>query len=510
MTCKLVYLEDKEFCVYPDEINKRGNFYYIPEVHIFIKDESYSILLSNKYKKFIAIKKGDYYILKPLEVPNPPDMNPYILSNIGQFGSIIYHPVENVVVKTPKSVSSIPHDILKEIAVYSLIKSDCVPEMYNFEPSTFSMYLEKGATTIKISEQYDYETLWFKICTCMKMISSQGLIHRDIKADNILISDSGDPMIMDWGLATIDYTKNQTLRKSIAGTLSYMAPELLVSSIVGKKDAIYSYKVDIFSLGILFLYMIFKKPFISKKAQEIKEDISLPKKVVYLLIKYLMDPTIEINNLGNIGVYILAEDNRDVIYKNFINIMKMPKDVAYLLSGMLDFNPKKRLSYDEIIYNPFFKNNVNRIPEDIIFINNMPIIEDISIFWKDSDIPRERVIDIMVSLQDEHKRNDNVLFLSIQLLDLYVSKKNAKNIDELAKSALQLSSKLLMETSGGLRGGYEKEILGVLKGNILVPTLLSYSQHYGTEILKDVLVEYYKDPAIYKTPFSKIFVNEAA
>jgi len=70
-------------------------------------------------------------------------------------------------------------------------------------------------------------------------------IHRDIKADNILINSKGEVKICDFGFSA-QLTEGKTHRKSIVGTPCWMAPELILS-------ADYTNKVDIWSLGIVMV-----------------------------------------------------------------------------------------------------------------------------------------------------------------------------------------------------------------------------------------------------------------
>ena len=73
---------------------------------------------------------------------------------------------------------------------------------------------------------------------------AQGIIHRDIKSENIMITDSGSVRLIDFGLSKAS-KKNL---KTIAGTPYYMAPEVL--------DGNYGQKADIWSLGVLLYTLV--------------------------------------------------------------------------------------------------------------------------------------------------------------------------------------------------------------------------------------------------------------
>src|SRR5678816_3034022 len=87
------------------------------------------------------------------------------------------------------------------------------------------------------------------VCRALEAAHSEGVIHRDLKPQNIMIDTGGHVVVMDFGIARSAESSGGTQTGSLLGTPDYMSPE---QARMEEVDA----RSDIFSLGLIFYELV--------------------------------------------------------------------------------------------------------------------------------------------------------------------------------------------------------------------------------------------------------------
>jgi PAS domain S-box-containing protein len=123
------------------------------------------------------------------------------------------------------------------------------------------------------------------VCNTIAYAHSRGVIHRDLKGDNVILGDFGEVVVLDWGLAKLlgesaavdpdGYTPPQigrvelTIQGQAVGTPGYMAPE----QAAGRLDLI-DRRTDIYGLGAIFYEILTgQAPFAGSDTKEVMRKV---------------------------------------------------------------------------------------------------------------------------------------------------------------------------------------------------------------------------------------------
>jgi len=99
--------------------------------------------------------------------------------------------------------------------------------------------------------------IMLQICRALEAAHSEGVIHRDLKPQNIMLDASGRVYVMDFGIARSAYLPGMTQTGALIGTPEYMSPEQ------GRGEKL-TERSDLFSLGIIFYELLTgKSPYYS-------------------------------------------------------------------------------------------------------------------------------------------------------------------------------------------------------------------------------------------------------
>src|SRR5580658_2147050 len=99
-----------------------------------------------------------------------------------------------------------------------------------------------------------------QVCQALDAAHTVGVIHRDLKPQNIMQDPTGRILVMDFGLARTVEGDGMTQTGALVGTMEYMSPEQALGKDLDQRS-------DIFALGlILFELLTGKKPFVAESA----------------------------------------------------------------------------------------------------------------------------------------------------------------------------------------------------------------------------------------------------
>jgi eukaryotic-like serine/threonine-protein kinase len=107
------------------------------------------------------------------------------------------------------------------------------------------------------------------VCDAVAFAHAHGVIHRDLKPQNIMIGSFGEVLVLDWGVAKIrdnpcESVAYQTMEGTVIGTRHYMSPEQARGEIDQLDE-----RSDIYALGAVLYFLLSDQNKVSKAAKAV-------------------------------------------------------------------------------------------------------------------------------------------------------------------------------------------------------------------------------------------------
>lgn len=129
----------------------------------------------------------------------------------------------------------------------------------------------RGKGEVPIGYFREAAKLIAKVSDALQNAHDSGVIHRDVKPSNILLTTKGQPKVTDFGLAKVEDALALSRTGDFAGTPYYMSPEQAMSRRIG-----IDHRTDVYSLGVtLYEMLTLIRPFEGETTQDILKKIIL-------------------------------------------------------------------------------------------------------------------------------------------------------------------------------------------------------------------------------------------
>ncbi len=332
--------------------------------------------------------------------------------------------------------------------------------MAYYQGETLRERINKGPMSIKEAIEVTKQ-----ICDGLSKAHGQGIIHRDVKPANIIITDDGVVKIVDFGVAKFMSQKGSTAPGSVIGTPGYMSPEQARG-----KDV--DHRTDVWSIGIIFFEMLTSQlPFEGNSdlslmyaiVNDTPLQLSQFRKNVPVIIQNIIDKTLEkdpvdryqhLNGLVN-DLQSWEKNQSGVEITKAIVLPKIYPSIAVL--PFTDLSPQKDQEY-------FCDGLTEEIINALTHVANFRVISRNSAFQfkgKNLDISEiGRKLKVRSVLEGSIRKEGNKLRIAIRLINVSdgfllwsnVFEKELSDVfviqDEIARAVVNTLADRLAEKTG--------------------------------------------------------------
>ncbi|CAK70112.1 unnamed protein product (macronuclear) [Paramecium tetraurelia] len=210
---------------------------------------------------------------------------------------------------------------------------ECIRLVMEFYDVDLDTYLKSN-----VLDMQKIQEILHGILKGMNECHKKKCMHRDLKPQNILISKDGKVKIGDFGMARSFQQLPGSYTYEVI-TLWYRPPELLL------KPSCYTTAIDVWSIGCIFAQMVLNAPLFAgdSEIQQMK-----------LICDSISSKQDDVQVLSNSQFQEELERKLDQQFQN----TQLTQDGLDLLKKLLQLNPVNRISCQEALRHPFFKNTL--------------------------------------------------------------------------------------------------------------------------------------------------------
>lgn len=258
------------------------------------------------------------------------------LLGCGAFAKVYYarniHTGQGVAIKAISkkkipATSSLMANIKREISIMSRLRHPYIVKLHEVLATKTKIYLilefvKGGELFAKVSKgrfSEDLSRRYFQqLISAVGYCHSRGVFHRDLKPENLLVDETGNLKVSDFGLSAVrDQVRHDGMLHTLCGTPAYVAPEILTKK--GYDGA----KVDVWSCGIILFVL-------------------------------------------NAGYLPFNDPNLMELYRKiYKGEYRCPKwfspSLKWFLSRLLETDPERRITIDEMLRDPWFKKGYKEV-----------------------------------------------------------------------------------------------------------------------------------------------------
>jgi len=192
-----------------------------------------------------------------------------LLGELGRGGmSIVYNAVHTSL-NRPVAVKMLNHELAlderfrasfqQEARVIAGLSHENIVQVYDTEQAyaTYFIMMEfiAGTSLTKLIEasgqlpESQVRDILIQMCRALSFAHRHGIVHRDVKPSNVIMTPDGRVKLMDFGLARVQAAEPKPEDEEVVGTVEYMSPEQIRGLGVDRR-------ADIYALGIMAFEML--------------------------------------------------------------------------------------------------------------------------------------------------------------------------------------------------------------------------------------------------------------